>query len=412
MRRAAIIVGWLVVWTAGANAQTVSQRGFVEGREFVFPQAASNDPEHRVGDLLARDEVFIQPAEWFQIAAGIDFRANSHGQVEDEWRLDFDDRGLRRPKLATRRLSATFKAGGLSVEVGKQYIRWARVDVLNPLDRFAPRDFMNVIDTEFLPVTAARAIFEMGTETVDAVWVPWLTPSRLPLPNQRWAALPSGLHAAGLPAVEASAEIPNDAQFGFRWSHAGQQLEVGASYFDGFNHLPSVETRVRPEAGVIDVTRVYPALRSYGGDVAVPTAVITLKGEAAYVTSPTSAGGKYFIYVLEMERQTGEWVLGGGYAGEAFTTSDASQSFAPDRGVARSIIGRASYTVDPRRTVNIEGALRQTTDGFYVKGEYSQTWGQHWRLTGGGVVIRGDATDFLGQFARNSNGSIAMRFSF
>jgi hypothetical protein len=86
--------------------------------------------------------------------------------------------------------------------------------------------------------------------------------------------------------------------------------------------------------------------------------------------------------------------------------------FDPDRGVAKSILGRASYTVDPRRTVTIEGAVRQSGAGFYVKGEYSEAFGQHWRLTLTGVGIAGDAGDFLGQFHRNSNGSAGLRFSF
>ncbi len=118
------------------------------------------------------------------------------------------------------------------------------------------------------------------------------------------------------------------------------------------------------------------------------------------------------LYVIEFERQTGEWLLNGGYAGDAVTSSGIGFPFAPDRGVARSIIGRASYTVDPRRTVAVEGAVRQNADGFYVKGEYSQAWGQHWRMTATGVGLAGDASDFLGQYRRNSHGSIALRFSF
>jgi hypothetical protein len=118
------------------------------------------------------------------------------------------------------------------------------------------------------------------------------------------------------------------------------------------------------------------------------------------------------LYVVEIERQVGEWLLDAGYAGEEIRTSRGGFSFAPDRGVTQSIIGRASYTVDPRRTVTIEGAVRQTGEGFYLKGEYSQVWGQHWRMTATGVGLGGEADDFLGQFRLNSHGAIALRFSF
>jgi hypothetical protein len=80
--------------------------------------------------------------------------------------------------------------------------------------------------------------------------------------------------------------------------------------------------------------------------------------------------------------------------------------------MARSIIGRASYTVDPRRTIVIEGAARQSGDGFYAKLQYSQAMTERWRLTLSGVGLGGDADDFLGQYRRNSHGSITLRFSF
>ena len=103
------------------------------------------------------------------------------------------------------------------------------------------------------------------------------------------------------------------------------------------------------------------------------------------------------LYVIEIERQIGEWLLDVGYAGEVVTKAQPGQlSFAAERGLARSIIGRASYVVDPTRTVTFEGAARQDGGGFYARGEYSQTVGEHWRFTLAGVALAGDDDDFLG----------------
>jgi hypothetical protein len=409
MRRA-VIASALVLWSSSVGAQTISQRGFVDGRGFWFPQAAPNDATPAIEDVLFREEVFVKPAGWIQFAAGLDLRANSHDQVEDAWRLDFTDRGVRRPRAAIRRLTATFTAGGFTLDIGKQFIRWGRADVLNPTDRFAPRDFLNVIDTEFLPVMGVRPLLQVGKETFEAVWVPRMTPSRLPLFNQRWTVLPTELQA--IPIEDSGSDVPKRSEYGVRWNHVGDRVETALSYFDGYNHLPNIESRVRPSPMAIELSRVYPALRGYGADLAIPTHWVTLKGEAEYFTSPSSTNEEYVLYVVEVERQTGEWVLVGGYAGEVVTTSHAGFSFAPDRGIARSILGRASYTVDPRRTVAIEGAVRQSGAGFYVKGEYSEAFGQHWRLTLTGVGIAGDENDFLGEFHRDSHGSVALRFSF
>src|SRR5688572_13469481 len=106
------------------GAQTVSQRGFGEAAGVLFPQQTPNDSRRTIGHLLAREEMFIKPAPWIQFAAGLDLRLSSHDQVEEDWRLDLSDRGLRRPRLAVRRLSTTLTRGRFTLDVGKQFIRW------------------------------------------------------------------------------------------------------------------------------------------------------------------------------------------------------------------------------------------------------------------------------------------------
>jgi hypothetical protein len=315
-----------------------------------------------------------------------------------------------RPRVALRRLSATFSHSGFTFDVGKQFIRWGRADVIYPTDRFAPRDYLNVLNAEVLPVIAARPSLQIGTETVEAIWTLQPTPSRLPLFTQRWAPLPEA--ARSLTIVDAGSIVPDRPQYGLRWRHTGPKLETALSYFDGANHLPNVLAHVTPAEGRLELLRVFPAIRMLGGDVAVPTSWLTWKFEAAYVTSPKQETEEYFLYVIEVERQIGEWLLDFGYAGDHTTEEYAVPVFSPDRGMARSVIGRASYTVDPRRTVVLEGAVRQNADGVFARAEYSQTFGQHTRLTLAGVAIGGDRTDFLGQYRDNSHVSAGLRFSF
>src|SRR5438552_8174163 len=89
------------------QAQTITNRGFVGGTAFAFPEEAPNDPTRLVGELLVRDEAFVKPAPWVQFAGGLDVRADSHDQVEDRWRVDFSDRGAQRPRVSIRRATAT-----------------------------------------------------------------------------------------------------------------------------------------------------------------------------------------------------------------------------------------------------------------------------------------------------------------
>lgn len=382
----------------GALAQTVTQRGFAEVSGFVYPQQAPNDPTQLVGDFLLRDEVFVKPSSWLQFAGGLDLRANSHDQVEDDWRVGFDDRTIRRPRLAVRRASATIARGAFSVEAGKQFIRWGRTDIVTPTDRFAPRDFLNVFDNEFLAVTGVRGTARRGDDTIEAVWTPRFTPSRVPLLDQRWTVLPEG---ASVPIAALPRTLPDGSQVGVRWNHTGAGIDWSASYFDGFNYLPNVDRGL-----------TYPSIRMYGADAAMPTRLVTLKAEAGYFTSSTPGTDEYVLYVLQVERPIGEWVLVGGYAGEAVTERRALLTFAPDRGMARSLVGRASYTIDVNRSFAFEAAVRTAGGGEYAKLEYSQARGAHWRTTVAAVGVAGHSDDFLGQYRRNAHATAAVRYSF
>jgi hypothetical protein len=50
--------------------------------------------------------------------------------------------------------------------------------------------------------------------------------------------------------------------------------------------------------------------------------------------------------------------------------------------------------------------------GSFTRFEYSQPYGQHWRATANLAWIRGDMTDFIGEYHRNSYASLGVRYSF
>ena len=407
-----LLAALLLVAPQIAAAQTVTQRGFVDASLTSFPQDAPNDTVHNVGDLLIREEVFVKPSSWLQFAGGIDIRANTHDQVDARWRVDVDDRGIKRPALSIRRLSATLSRGPFTLDLGKQFIRWGKTDIVTPTDRFAPRDFLNVIDTDFLPVTGARVGVRVGDDNVELVWLPVFTPSRIPLLEQRWTVTPPGAPAA---IVTAAPDLPEGSQTGIRYSHVSSRLEYSLAFFDGFNHLPDIEPVAfpgPPEVGRYIVRARYPSLRSYGGDAAIPTPWFTLKAEAAYFTSTTPLTDEYVLYVVQLERQAGEWSFVGGYAGDHVTSQRAVLPFAPDRGLTRAVVARASYTVDVNRSISFETAVRQSGAGGYAKAEFSQAHAQHWRATVSGSLVRGEAGDFIGQYRLNSHLTLAVRYSF
>lgn len=405
MRRA---LAWAALAAVSA-AQDFSQRGYFETRTLAYPQAGSNDSGHVVDETVLRWEASYRPAPWIRFSGAFDARADSHRQVARSASPDWNGQNLERPALSFRRMSATLHRGKFTLEVGRQYIRWGKTDILNPTDRFAPKDFLSsVVDTDFLGVNAVRLTYESGADTLDAVWQPIFTPSRAPLLNQRWAPLPP--QAAGIALIDGGAQYPGGSQQGIRWNHIAPGYEYSLSFFDGIQSLPSFAV-TQSSPGAVAFVRTYPRLRLYGGDFAMPLSWFTVKSEAAYLTSSTPGAEEYVLYVLQLERMVGEWSFAGGYAGSQTTRPPVNPlQFAADRGIARSFVGRAALTIDANRSLAVETAIR--AQGSFLRFEYSQAAGQHWRTTAGVAWIRGDMRDFLGQYRRNSYASLAIRYSF
>jgi len=389
----------LLLLTLPALAQAqLTQRGFLESSAQLYPDTTANDSGHVVGESLFRYEAFYKLID-LSFSAGFDARFDTHRETTRDLDFSWFDRTRQRPLFAIRQVGATYTRGKLTVEAGKQLIRWGKTDILTPTDRFAPRDFLNVVDNEFLPVTAARLTYGTQSDTVDLVFEPRLTPSRIPLLNQRWGT--------PIPLQEASPDFPAAPQYGARWNHIGAAAEYSLSFYNGFDHLPLF--RLQPNFAV---QRFYPQLRMYGADAAVPLGPVTVKAEAAYFISTDPQSDDYVLYVIQLERQAGEWSFVAGYTGQATTDHRSTFGFSPLRGFARAVVGRASYTVDTNRTVSLEGVVRQNGDGLWLRAEYTQAFGQHWRATAGIALIRGDPTDFLGQYRLNSQALLALRYSF
>ncbi len=200
---------------------------------------------------------------------------------------------------------------------------------------------------------------------------------------------------------------------GLRWSHVADGYEFSASVFDGFNHLPLFETRFlplpRPE---VRLDRYYARMRMYGADAAIPLRWFTVKTEAAWFGSSTPTADEYAQYVVQLERIQGEWTMIGGYAGEAVTKRRNPLDFAPDRGLTRTFLGRISYNLDANQTIALTERCARTGAGFLGRLEYSRAIGAHWRATASGALLRGERTDFLGQYRLNSHFQITARYSF
>ncbi len=176
---------------------TFHQKGYIELRGFGFPDITPNDSAHFIGEALIRYDVDYGLAPGLRLTGGTETRSDTHRQTEREFKLNWNDRGLKRSNFSIQRFSISYNKGPLTLEAGKQVIRWGRTAILNPADRFAPRDYLTVVDSEVLGVNAARARWEFPSDTFEVVLQPFFTPSRMPLLNQRWTPVTQPVNDLG-----------------------------------------------------------------------------------------------------------------------------------------------------------------------------------------------------------------------
>jgi hypothetical protein len=407
LRRGAALVIAVAAAAASAAAQSAAQSGFVGVTFTAYPQTAVTDSTHVIARPIVRWDPGLTGTNW-RLDASFEAQADTHHQTAVE--ATYWDRSTRRPALDIRRLSASWAHGALTLEAGKQFIHWGKTDVVMPTDHFAPKDYVDLIDPEPLAVTAVRATVAGPSDSLDVVFTPRMTPSRVPLLDQRWVNPP--VLALGRPLIDAGGDIPDEPQVGVRWNHLGRYVEHSLSFFHGADHLPSFSAAVSGTPAVINVTRSYPALTSVGGDLAVPLPWITITGEAGWYGSPTATARTFLLYVVQAERPWGEWLFIGGYVGEQVERPGTRVRFGPDEALARAFIGRVAYTIDTNRNLVFEALARQNGDAFVGRAEYSQAVGQRVRVTAGLRVIRGTPGDLVGQYRRNSAATFSWRYSF
>jgi len=393
-----------------AQGQEFSQRGFVAISGNFYPETSTVDRAQAIGGIVLRYEPKWQPKPWFTLNASFDLRTDTHQEVARDLHFDWQDRSLERPAFSIRQLATVFTKNNFTVILGKQFIRWGEADFLNPTDRFAPTDLLNLVDQELLPVTAARVTYARGDNTLNLVWQPAFTPARIPLVDHRWTFLPPASYSFDV--EDQGTTFPGRSSFGIRWGHSAARYEYSLSYYDGFNYFPDFNVQVDSGAARLMYSRLYPTLRLYGADLTLPLSLFTFKSEGAYYTTSTKNQDEYVLYLLELERQIHEVHIIFGYAGEVVTAHGSALQYLGERGFARGLISHVLYNIDPDRALTIDAFIRQNGASSLVSPAYSQSFGQHWRATAGFAWLRGEASDFLGQYHRNSFARAELRYSF
>ena len=237
-----------------------------------LPSGGGGDADRYVRGLLRTTDCRLSCCGRIR---SIELRADSGNQTDDELRPVFPTVGpAARPiNPAPERQHHPRRQHPGS---GQTVHSFGQDDSLSPRSLRA-RDFIEV--TNRVPPSLATLVYEASGHTLDLVWIPWFTPSRAPLPGSRWFPVQE---IPDLPPLTfGAADFPGGSQLGARWSFVTDRYEFSLSIYDGFNHLPTVLPEIRVDPVRVELLRVYPNMRMYGGDVVIPVRADD-QGEAGY----------------------------------------------------------------------------------------------------------------------------------
>ncbi len=398
------------VIAARAEPQWLTYRGYLENRTLLYPREAENDPAHLVNETLLRFEGEVRLPAGLRLLAGFDSQIDTHHQAQRKWQLSWDDRTLQSPAFAVRTLMLRYARGPFRLEAGKQVVRWGVIDLFPPSDRFAPVDLLSPSGADYLGVYAARAVVDTGPHSLELLYLPRFTPTRLPLAGQRWVITPPGLPASRLRLTDT--RYPGGPQFGVRYHRVEPAAEYSVSYAEGFNHFPSLPYRLNLGAGTIDYQRVYPKFRSVGADVTAAWQGLLWKAESAYSASPPDFADDVWTYAFQVEKLAGPWQIAAGYAGEHVTKERDNVSVEVDRALRDAFAGRVAWAPSLKHSASADWYFRPDPWAWIARIQYDRRLYSTLRLAAAWNWIAGERDSTIGRYGRNSYFSLQLRYSF
>jgi hypothetical protein len=360
----------------------------------------------------------------------LDFRLDTHGDVDRHRWLDFAQRGLLQPAGAVRELYADLKVGHVDLRIGKQEIRWGRADGFNPTDNLVPYDYLNTFADERIPVGAAKADCYVRGARFEAVWLPSFTPSRLPRVGQRWfPSLPSTATGSGAPDTapiplsygDGSTTYPartlGNSQWALRWNQLVPRAEFSVSYFDGLDDLPyfTITPQPFPEAApstLILLNRSFYRVQVAGADFASSIGPFGVRAEAAFFNQNDPANHDHFLFVAGVDRTWGDWFVILQYTDQAVAGTVSNTAVFPDLGLKSTMLLRVERTLAPAASVELKSALQLRNGDFLLQALYSRALTNDWRLKIGTTLFVGPRETYLGQFRDNGYLNLQLTYSF
>ncbi|MGH7391760.1 MAG: hypothetical protein ACREM3_20240 [Candidatus Rokuibacteriota bacterium] len=436
---ATFLLGTLLVPASGAaeppSLAELGIKGEVTFKNFSHFQETDND------DRNFRNEVILEVGwlhRWERrgsLALVLQARGDDAGFAEGV-RFQIPDTNEHRSILAVKEAVGTLLGGPVEVTAGKQIFAWGTADAFNPTDRINPYDYLDVLDNEKLGVYSAAARLGAGPASLTFAVVPFFTPSRLPLPDDRWTPVPP----PGFTAVVDDRDLPGRAvenmQYAARLKATVGGWDLSLSYYDGFDDIPAFRASpatVAPGAVVPRFTPVYTRVRVAGADFSTTWRGFEFHGEGAFTSVQSNGRQDDFqgivgfshtwdglgwrwlertTLLLEYARQV---LLGPVRDPTILKAGDSNQvgDLLADNAFRDTVVGRLRLDVDDETQVELAGLLDLTrSPSYYAQLKVSHRLRAAWFVEAGLDVMGGAGDTFWGRWRDNDRFFFLLKYYF
>ena len=227
--------------------------------------------------------------------------------------------------LKLREAYIDWKGEMLALRVGRQIVSWGKADDIQITDVLNPKDETNVVASDYneskLGIDAVRLSLLTEKTQVDAYWIPFFTPSILPLSKGNplhSQVFPEEVEGIGInyPEKYDDYKLPekrlSKSELALRASAYTSIADLSLYGFYGWDDLPLIKYNpnivfddgedMPATSYSIDVTGEYKRMYMIGADAAIPAGDFVFRLEGAYFPKrhfQTDANSQLFKYSSE-----------------------------------------------------------------------------------------------------------------
>jgi hypothetical protein len=341
------------------------------------------------------------------------------------------------PYLEFKELYLEHSGDVLDLRLGIQRFAWGRLDEYPVNDLLDPWDYTQFLrkplEDRKIGVPSVSASVNIGDWTYQAVWVPWLVPYRLSMPDERW----SGVPRVQIPNAEFIPQEPalpsrsiDNSNVGFRALHTGG-IEWAVNLFHGFDPRPvfrSTSFVVAPFAGKLFIDPGYVPdfhrITSLGMDAAVVKGDWSIRAEVAYTFNryfnikrelwgypAIPAPGVYPLNPIEVKSDSLDYGMGADYHPfeDGLLTIQGQQTLIFDR--TEALYDRKVETIlwanlkvgwiNQKLETNLAVAYNPEHGAVMTKANAYYTFTDSWKAGITAILFDGPEQSIFGRYARN-----------